>query len=49
MGLKLSSIINELPTKKVLIHGLVEKKTFIKYSYYYLICYDDLSIERIKS
>lgn len=35
--------------KKVLIHGMVEKKTFIKYSFYYLIIHDDLSIERIKS
>lgn len=35
--------------RKILIHGLVEKKTFIKYSFYYLIVYDDLSIERTKS
>lgn len=44
-----TSFIKEKPEKKVLIHGLLEKKTFLNYSYYYMIVFDDLSIERIKS
>ncbi len=34
--------------QKVLIHGVLEKKTFLTYALYYFIVYEDLSIRRIK-
>ncbi len=35
-------------SKDILIHGILEKKTFITYSYYYFIVHRDLKIIRIK-
>ena len=35
--------------QNVLVHGLVEKRTFINYNFYYLAIFKDLSMIRIKS
>ena len=35
--------------ENVLFHGLVEKRTFINYNFYYLAIFKDLTMIRIKS